>query len=258
MAIFKNNPPIVTNGLVLYLDAANKISYPGSGTTWQDLSGNGFSGTLVNGPTFSTDGGGSIVLDGSNDYITINNSVTSQILSPSVATFTMWLRANDTFSNGNQCSIISRGNYNTSGGYFIHLIKSSGNCYVGASFSYSTTNSYSFNSTTGVTIDWGIWNQITVSVGDTIILYVNGVQKSSATRFVSSIIYGNGTINTNGDTNIVLCSSLSYFPTLDQGSGGIWRPYNGNTSTFTLYNRVLSASEIQQNYNATKTRFGLT
>ena len=254
---FYRGPHIVTDGLVLALDAANPTSYVSGSTTWSDLSGNGFSGTLVNGPTFSTDGGGSIVLDGSNDYITINNSVTSQILSPSVATFTMWLRANDTFSNGNQCSIISRGNYNTSGGYFIHLIKSSGNCYVLAQFSYSTTNSYSFNSTTWVTIDWGIWNQITVSVGDNIILYVNGIQKSSATRLVSSIIYGNGTINTNGDTNIVLCSSLSYAPTLDQGSGGTWRPYNGNTSTFTLYNRILTPQEILQNYNATKTRFGL-
>lgn len=205
---------------MLALDAANPTSYISGSTAWNDLSGNWFSGTLVNGPTFDSGNGGSIVLDGSNDYITINNSVTSQILSPSVATFTMWLRANDTFSNGNQCSIISRGNYNTSGGYFIHLIKSSGNCQVVASFSYSTINSYSFNSTGGVTIDWWIWDQITVSVGDNIILYVNGVQRSSATRLVSSIIYGNGTINTNEDTNIVLCSSLSYSPTLNQGSGG--------------------------------------
>jgi hypothetical protein len=254
---FHYSPKIVTDGLVLYLDAANTKSYVSGSTSWNDISRGGNNGTLINGPTFNSANSGSIVLDGVNEYITINNSVTSQILSPSVATFTIWLRANDTFSNDNRCSIISRGNYNTSGGYFIHLGKFSGNCQVLASFSRSTTTSYSFDSTSWITIDWGVWNQITVSVGNNITLYVNGIQKSSVARLVSSIIYGNGTINTNGDTNIVLCSSLSYAPTLDQGSGGIWRPYNGNTSIFTLYNRVLTPQEVLQNYNATKSRYGL-
>jgi len=250
-------PNIIEDGLVLALDAANTKSYPGSGTTWTDRSGNENNGTLTNGPTFSSGNGGNIILDAINDYIVIDNSVTSSTLSPSVATFTIWIKPNDTFNNNNQCSIISRGNYNTSGGYFIHLRKSSGNCQVLATFSNSTTTSYSFNSTIWVTIDWGVWNQITVSVSDTIIIYVNGIQRTSASRSVSSIVYGSGTINTNGDTNIILCSSLSYAPTLDQGSGGTWRPYPGSTSIFTLYNKVLTASEVLQNYNATKGRFGL-
>lgn len=60
---------IVTNGLVLALDAAKKDSYPGSGTVWRDISGNGNNGTLTNGPTFNSGNGGSIVFDGVDDYV---------------------------------------------------------------------------------------------------------------------------------------------------------------------------------------------
>ena len=66
---------IVTNGLVLALDAADRNSYPDSGTTWTDLSGNGSNGTLINGPTFSSVNGGSIVFDGLNDYVNISTPV---------------------------------------------------------------------------------------------------------------------------------------------------------------------------------------
>ena len=69
------NPSIVTEGLVLCLDGANVKSYPGSGTTWTDISGEGHDGTLTNGPTFSSNYGGNIVLDGSNDFVTgVHNS----------------------------------------------------------------------------------------------------------------------------------------------------------------------------------------
>jgi hypothetical protein len=62
-------PKTVTNGLVLCLDAADKNSYSGTGTTWTDLTGNGNNGTLTNGPTFNSANGGSISFDGTNDYI---------------------------------------------------------------------------------------------------------------------------------------------------------------------------------------------
>ena len=63
------NSRIVTDGLALCLDAANSKSYPGSGSTWTDLSGNGNNATLTNGPTYSSANGGSIVFDGVNDYV---------------------------------------------------------------------------------------------------------------------------------------------------------------------------------------------
>jgi hypothetical protein len=70
-------PNGIEDGLVLYLDAGNTKSYPGSGTAWTDLSGQGNDGTLVNGPTFSSANGGSIVFDGSNDYVTSAFAFTS-------------------------------------------------------------------------------------------------------------------------------------------------------------------------------------
>jgi hypothetical protein len=63
-----HSPSIVTDGLVLCLDAGNPKSYPGSGTTWTDLSGNGNNGTLVNGVGYSGDNLGSLSFDGVNDY----------------------------------------------------------------------------------------------------------------------------------------------------------------------------------------------
>lgn len=73
-----SGPNIVDAGLVVYLDATNPKSYPGSGTTWTDLSGNGNDGTLVNGPTYSSANGGVIVLDGVNDYINVSLNLTNQ------------------------------------------------------------------------------------------------------------------------------------------------------------------------------------
>jgi hypothetical protein len=76
MAFF-HSPRIVTDGLVLALDAANSLSYPGSGTTWTDLSGKGNNGTLVNGPTFDQANGGSIVFDGTDDYVNLPDGLLS-------------------------------------------------------------------------------------------------------------------------------------------------------------------------------------
>ena len=69
---FNNGPRIVTNGLVLCLDASDRNSYPGSGTTWYDVSNNGNHATLTNGPTFSTSNGGIFTFDGSNDYADVS------------------------------------------------------------------------------------------------------------------------------------------------------------------------------------------
>ena len=251
MGIVYNNS-IVTNGLVLCLDAANKRSHSGAGTIWTDLVSSN-TASLVNGPTYDNQNGGNVVLDGTNDYIQILNSVTSQTLSPAVATFIIWIKPNK-YNSSSSCSIISRGNYNTSGGFFIHLGESSNIAQVRATFSKSTTTSYQFETTSNINLrNWGVWSQIAVSVSDKINLYVDGILRDSINRTVSSIVYGNGTINTSGDTNLVLCSSLSYAPTLDQGVG--WKPYNGSVSFFQMYNRVLSAAEILQNYNATRGRF---
>ena len=70
-----HSPSIITQNLVLCLDAANSKSYPGSGTTWYNLIPGGVNGTLTNGPTYSSANGGVIALDGVNDYISLTNSL---------------------------------------------------------------------------------------------------------------------------------------------------------------------------------------
>ena len=92
------SPSIVTDGLVLCLDAANTKSYPGSGTTWTDISGRGNNGTLTNGPTFSSDDGGSIVVDGSNDFI-LTPRVTGTGLSNRSVSWGIWVNPSSTSGN---------------------------------------------------------------------------------------------------------------------------------------------------------------
>jgi hypothetical protein len=86
------NPSIVSSGLTLCLDAGNTKSYPGSGSTWTDLSGRGNTGTLTNGPTYSSVSGGSIVFDGSNDYVTSSFAPTSG----QAVTYAGWLYSTET------------------------------------------------------------------------------------------------------------------------------------------------------------------
>jgi hypothetical protein len=85
---------IVTNGLVLALDAAKKDSYPGSGTLWRDISGNGNNGTLTNGPTFNSGNGGSIVFDGVNDYVQYETSLDPYISGNRDFTIELWVYKN--------------------------------------------------------------------------------------------------------------------------------------------------------------------
>jgi len=126
---------------------------------------------------------------------------------------------------------------------------------VQASFSNSTTNSYSYNSTSGYSLrGFNVWSNVTVVADTNISLYIDGEFKETAGRSASTIIYGNGAINTGGDTNLVLCSGLSYVPTI---SNGYWEPWKGDFGNFQMWNRRLSNAEILQNYNAQKSRFNL-
>ena len=93
---FSYSPKIVTDGLVLYLDAENTRSYPGTGTTWSDLSRDGNNGTLTNGPTVDSGNGGSIVFDGSNDYVDFDD-----ILDLSTLSVSMWINC-DVYNSGRQ------------------------------------------------------------------------------------------------------------------------------------------------------------
>ena len=219
---FVHSPKISTSGLVLALDAGNHISYPGSGTSWTDLSGNSNNGTLTNGPTFNSGNGGSIVFDGSNDYVALGTSGFS--FGSSAGTLSGWARAT-TAAVSNGYWIISYGSATTSQSRFIGIYNQT--YYFGG---YS-------NDITASGVQLNTWfNMVGVYDGTNASMYINGVLVSGPTAKTWNTISNNAQIGrqTNG--------------------GEYW---NGNIAQVSIYNRALTASEILQNYNATKGRFGL-
>lgn len=222
-------PSIVTNGLVLYLDAANKKSYPGSGTTWSDLSGSGNSGTLVNGPTFNSGKGGSIVFDGTNDYANCGN-----ILNYTTGNFSFscWVFINSLTTNaGGQGPILFyKGSYLNNGYY--NQIGQNGQ------INFITNTNPEVNTFTlpGTIVAGNTYNITFTRNGASVRIYVNGVDLTSTTGVHTTIP-----------------SSSSNFNIASYNQGQIVaniRMYN-----FLNYNRALTAQEVLQNYNATRTRY---
>lgn len=219
---FYRGPKIVTDGLVLYLDAANPKSYPGTGVVWNDLSGNGNDGILINGPSFNSGNGGSIMFDGVNDYIRVTNNPS---LAPNNFTISVWVIRN--FGR----TILSLSN-DSSGAFKLYSFE------VTTSFIAklrTTDNDYSITTTLPSQNIW--YNYVSTYNGNTFSLYVNGVLTNS-TPASGTIDLGSANLNI-GNKNTIDGEYI-----------------NGKISNFILYNKPLTLTEIQQNYNATKSRFG--
>jgi len=216
-------PRIVTDGLVLCLDAGNRKSYPGSGTTWNDLSGANNTGTLTNGPTFSAANGGSISFDGVNDYIDVGNPTSLQL--SSAITIHSWVKGTSFSTLGN---IVSK---NSNNGYRFRVN-------LNGSITWFDRGATNLIGTSAGVITTTTWYNI-VTIGD-----------SSGLK-----IYVNGTLNTSGGS--------AYSPTTSTGNFLIGANtefneyYNGNIATIIVFNRALTAAEVLQNYNATRSRFGI-
>ena len=229
---------IVKDGLVLNLDAAKRDSYPGTGTTWRDISGNQLTGSLVNGPTFNSDNGGSLVFNGTNDYVTGfgNTSTFSFIQNTGIFTLNIWVRITDL----------------TAGRYF--LGNNDGTTALkGFSLGYDTTNSR-------------LALILTNGVGGVATLTMRRNFFVTDTNWMLVTYAGNGTNCSLYKNGIFQATSVDY-GVLSTGDStrelGVGRPNNltgtfiGNISTLQIYNRPISAQEVLQNYNATKSRYGL-
>jgi hypothetical protein len=209
-----HNPSIVLNGLVLYVDAANIKSYPGSGTTWYNLIPGGVNGTLVNGPTYSSANGGVIALDGVNDYIYVP-------LNLSTSNYTIMGAARYVVVGGRTFSALSNnwlmGHWNgTTENYYAEGWVSS----VGAG--------------TGDT-NWRIYAATGNYSGDSWGMYVNGQLNISPNS--------GGSAGPNGFAigSYIGGSEFS----------------NSHISNLLVYNRVLTATEVSQNFNSLRGRFGI-
>ena len=222
-----HSPRIVTDGLVLCLDAGNTKSYPGSGTTWTDLSGNGNNGTLQNSPTYDTNNLGSFSLDGVNDRILIscNNSTIRTFNST-----TQFIIKLPVYSGGQRCILSYRPG---AGQLYIGKANSGIFCYynqLSPSPAYTVGNIAS-NATVICTVTCDATNNLLST-------YINGTLAGSASR-----------------TGWVSTYHTSLY--LGWDAGGTNEYMLGNFYQFSHYNRVLTASEIQQNFNALRGRFSI-
>lgn len=215
------NTQIVTRGLVLHVDAGHSGSYSGNGTTWTDLSGSNNTGTLINGPTYSTDNSGTLLFDGTNDYATIGS--TSFSFGATAGTLSAWAKVN-TITTGTKW-IVSYGNPAFKESRYLGTFDS--NFYFGAFGDDLTAPNVPLNT-------W--FNIVGVYNGTNAFLYINGSLVSGPTAKTWNTVANTAQIGrqTNG---------LEYF--------------SGNISIVTVYNRALSAAEVTQNYNALRLRFGL-
>jgi len=236
----KGGPNTVTSGLVLELDAGNIKSYPTTGTTWFDKSGNANNGTLTNGPTFNTGSLGSIVFDGVDDYVNMGNSTA---LNSSNITFSAWVQRTATWTQTSLYWAKANGDY-TSNGFYIEVATASG---IGGGFlptsvitNGAATNYFRTSVNSNTSFPLNTWTYFTVTLnGSTPAIYFNGIAASLT-------IGGTNIITPTSDTKYLMSSSPLYVTTT-----------SGNIAQSSIYNKALSASEVLQNYNATKGRFGL-
>lgn len=215
------NTSLVRDGLVMYLDAANVKSYPGSGTSWNDLSGNNKNGTLTNSPTYSTNG--YLQFNGVNNYVSITNS--TQYLEYTFILFCKWLTS--TGSN-RPFGLPSYGtytiiNFNDIGYHFNPLDGLNPSTTLSSGFAAGLNN----------------WVQIVVSESrenNVSNIYINGIKRNSFSR-----------VSTSGIINSILLGAQK---PAEAGA-------NCQISTFSLYNRLLSDTEISKNFQAFRGRYGI-
>jgi hypothetical protein len=215
-------PDIVSDGLVLYLDAGSPNSYrPDFGTTWKDMSGFNNSGSLINGPTYSSANGGSIVFDGVDDYI---STLTLSSIPFSDITIQLWIYPTNIGTGNGYITVFDTLNRQLS------LWIGNGFYGIGGGLDYYNASSFNWQNNN--------WYFITM-------------MKSGS---IGSLIKNNYETSINlGSVGTTFTNQLQ-FGSNPSGGGTVM---NGKYSNIRIYNRALSTFEVAQNYNALKSRFGL-
>ena len=233
------NTKTVTDGLILALDAANTKSYPGSGTTWTDLSGITGNSTLTNGPTYNSANGGSIVFDGVNDLVSVPTTSIYNF-SASRITIELWMKTNGTpaayqqLVNTDNSGDVSSWSLGFAGSNFAFVTDS----YQGSgNESYApriATSSFPVNTWTHV---------VTTSSGGGSVgkMYINGVSQIDGTLTTYQLPYDSGR-----PIGIGLEPVTGRFPF--KGSIGVVRIYK---------NKAFTQAEVTQNFNALRGRYGI-
>ena len=234
--MLSHHPSIVKNGLVLYLDAANRKSYPGTGTVWNDLTKNKINSTLIAGPTYSSTNGGSLLFDGGTQYINIGVN-SNLILGTNDFALELWFKP---VSRAQSYPFLL---HNQVGGSSFTT-----NCWQindrhGNNPTLATFWCYNYNAGSSAmlasasVISNGNWYHLVITrIGNIFSMYLNSVLQSTVT---SSISVDGG--------------ASTYYGFNTTGAGG----FNGNSSIIKVYKgKGLTSTEVLQNYNATKSRYG--
>lgn len=229
------SPRIVTDGLVLCLDAGNKKSYSGSGTNWGDLSRDIYgSASLVNGVNFDTDSNGSLIFDGVNDYWNINT--TTPVLEHTFISIVKVTNMNDDW--------IPIGEFTKTVNFAVHYyVQGNTNIYTAQRGGFGAN----FVTNAGSEDTWSSTNLQTV-VQDRWYMFTGRVLNNIGDTFIN---------DSKSKTSRTLTQYTQFTPIRLSNSRLSQFFHNGKVSVVLLYNRGLSDLEIQRNYNALKGRFGL-
>jgi hypothetical protein len=234
--------PIITNGLVLSLDAGKTTSYGGDGTTWRDLSGNGNNGTLTNGVGFTAEQGGFLIFDGVNDYVEFGDVLD---MGTNDLTINAWISLNPAFS---------------SEGLIVSKARATGQDYR---FSVNITSSKKlFTFVQGNTVG----ADITPTANEVLLTDRFYMVTSVINRSSNISMYVNANVQTlTGSSTISQWNSLNFqsinpfrvgsYTAADNISPSFF--FNGNISQVQIYNRALSAAEVSQNFNALRSRYSI-
>lgn len=230
---FYHSPRIVTNGLVLCLDAGNTKSYTSGSLIWNDLSGNNYSGSLISGAYYTGSNCGSIVFDGINDYVSCGTTLTLDFTNS--LTLATWVKSSFDFGtrvgfSAVICRMVSNG-YEL--GFCGNFLGTSNKLYFHVGGAYASNALIS-----NTTINDGIWHYLVGTYnGTSSSIYIDGVNVGSSPK-TNNLSLGSNTFKIG----------VNY-------TDGLF--FSGSISSVQTYNRALSASEVLQNYNAMKGRFGI-
>jgi hypothetical protein len=226
---YLNGPQIVRDGLILHIDAANTKSYPGTGTSWTDLSGGENNGTLTNGPVYSSNNKGFFTFDGADDFANFGTSFSNTLVNITVSSwYYPVLHTTPSFFLAKYTGGVN--------GWLLAHVSSTNRFSVDGR---ESTAAYFQNLTTNAIYPVNRWyNVVFTKSGTNWRLYINSVLEANNNN-------GNGTTSFNNGATF----SVGRIDSIDTGKG--------NIAQVSVYNRALSQSEIAQNYNSIKGRFGL-
>ena len=229
---FHRGPKIITDGLVLALDAANPKSYPGTGTTWKDLSGGGNNGTLTNGPTYNSVNKGRFTFDGTNDYVIVN-SPTLNPVGNSDFSISTWVKLNSLPQVNDR--IVTQG-------------VDSNNYFNLATYGGNDPSTYSI-----------FWFEVKKN-GTLYGGFFNGPRKYETDIWYNLVgTFNNSTNAINFYINNTSVSGTGVYGGAPTSYGPIYIgkavAFPGDIAQVQMYNKELTSNEVLQNYNATKNRF---